>query len=174
MKQPTEDWLVLEAQAGNVQALGLLYQRYNPALVRFAFRLCSDDQLALDSVQEAWITLSKTLKKLKDPRGFRVWAYRTVRWRITDEIRKRGIETEPLHETEHSSESTTPDATAAQLKTLLNRLSAEDKHTLTLFYLNELTLIEIAAVLEVPIGTVKSRLNRARNQLRQHTLGETS
>lgn len=168
--------LVLEAQAGNVRAFEVLYKTYNQQLLRFAYRFSGDENLARDSVQEAWLTLSKTLKKLKDPTGFRVWAYKTVRWRVTDQVRRRGAVLEPLDD--HSNVGqidavTEQHVTADQLETHLSRLSAEDRSTLSLFYLGDLSLIEIATVLEIPVGTVKSRLNRARNQLKQQMTGDS-
>lgn len=169
-----EDLLVLSAQGGNMRAFELLYRLHDKALLRFAYRLSNDEALAHDAVQEAWITLSKTLSKLKDPRGFRVWAYKTVRWRITDQVRKRGVQHEPLDEQLNGVAAAAQDQTATphQLRAHIDRLPADDKHTLTLFYLGELSLVEIAAVLDVPVGTVKSRLNRARNSLREKMAGE--
>lgn len=164
----------MAAQGGNMRAFELLYRVYNKPLLRFAYRLSGDEALAHDALQEAWITLSKTLGKLKDPRGFRVWAYKTVRWRITDQVRKRGHVHEPLDEQLNSvaPEKHSEDVTSDQLRAHINRLPDDDRHTLTLFYLGELSLVEISAVLDIPVGTVKSRLNRARNSLREKMAGD--
>ncbi len=169
-----EDLLVLSAQAGNMRAFELLYRLHHKPLLRFAYRLSNDEALSHDAVQEAWITLSKTISKLKDPRGFRVWAYKTVRWRITDQVRKRGIMHEPFDEQFNCAapDAQNQGATSHQLRAHIDQLPADDKHTLTLFYLGELSLVEIAAVLSLPVGTVKSRLNRARNKLREQMAGE--
>lgn len=169
-----EDLLVLEAQGGNMRAFELLYRLYNKPLLRFAYRLCGDEALAHDALQETWITLSKTLSKLSDPRGFRVWAYKTVRWRIMDQVRKRGVMHEPIDEQINyvAPEEHSEDVTSHQLRAHINRLPEDDRHTLTLFYLGELSLVEISAVLDIPVGTVKSRLNRARNALREKMAGD--
>ena len=178
MQQAKADLLVLEAQAGNRAAFEMLYRHYNKPLLRFAYRFCCDEQLAGDAVQEAWITLSKTLKSLKDPRGFRIWAYRTVRWRVVDQVRRRGtvdgVQTEPLSEDTAASEmgGSAHLATSDQLKTHLTKLPTEERHALALFYFEEMKLSEIAVILEVPIGTVKSRLNRARGKLREQMSGD--
>ena len=168
------DLWVLSAQAGDMRAFSRLYQKFNQPLLRFAYRFSGDEQLARDAVQEAWITLSKTLGKLEDARGFKVWAYKTVRWRVTDQIRKRGAVHENIDDlyAQPNVTVTDVDATSDQLRFHLNQLADEDKQTLSLFYLGELKIIEIAAVLEIPVGTVKSRLNRARAQLRQQMTGE--
>lgn len=169
-----EDLLVLAAQGGNMRAFELLYRHYHKPLLRFAYRLSGDEALAHDALQEAWITLSKTLTKLNDPRGFRVWAYKTVRWRVTDQVRRRGQTPEPFDELIDSPtpEKHSEDITSDQLRAHINRLPEDDRHTITLFYLGELSLAEISAVLDVPVGTVKSRLNRARNSLREKIAGE--
>jgi len=178
LQQAKADLLVIEAQAGNRTAFEALYRHYNKLLLRFAYRFCSDEQLAGDAVQEAWISLSKGLKSLKDPRGFRVWAYKTVRWRVVDQVRRRGVIgdalTETLSEDSHAGEvgGSAHLATSDQLKSHLERLPAEERYALALFYFEEMKLSEIAAILDVPIGTVKSRLNRARGRLREQMSGD--
>ena len=178
LQQANADLLVLEAQAGDRTAFEKLYRHYNKPLLRFAYRFCSDEQLTSDAVQEAWITLSKTLNSLKDPRGFRVWAYKTVRWRVVDQLRRGvmpgGAQTEPLSEDTAMCEvgGCAHLATSDQLKTHLAKLPAEERHALALFYFEEMKLSEIAVILEVPIGTVKSRLNRARGKLREQMSGD--
>jgi len=170
IKKAKEDLLVIAAQSGDIRAFDALFAAYNPALKRFAYRICSDEQLAIDAVQEAWITLSKTLRRLKDPRGFRIWAYKTVRWRITDMARKlppasQSLDTLP--EDAAAASPVEPDATSDQLSALMKSLPGEERQLLALFYLDEMKMIEIASVLDIPVGTVKSRLNTARAHLRE-------
>lgn len=165
MERAKEDLLVLAAQAGEAQAFDALYRAYNAPLRRFAYRLCGDEQAALDAVQEAWVTLSKSLRGLKDPRGFRLWAYKTARWRTMDQMRKKQL-TEPLDDELVEADTGSPIATSEQLARQLARLPRAEKAVLTLFYLDEMTIAEIAVVENVPVGTVKSRLNRARTRLR--------
>lgn len=174
MQQAQLDLLVLEAQGGDEQAFGALYRHYNPGLQRFAYRFAGDEQLAKDAVQETWITLSKSLHTLKDPRGFQVWAFKTVRWRVVDQVRRRGAPTEELSEDMEGREvsAIVSLATSSQLRSHLDALPAEERSCLALFYLEELKLSEIAAVHGVPIGTVKSRLNRARKRLRSAMSGD--
>ncbi len=165
-----EDLLVIAAQGGDMRAFEALFVAYNPALKRFAYRLCGDEQLAIDAVQDAWITLSKTLRRLKDPRGFRIWAYKTVRWRVTDAARSLPPGSQPLDTLPEATTALATEeliATSDQLSTLMNELPDGERQILALFYLEEMKMTEIAAVLEIPTGTVKSRLNRARGRLRE-------
>lgn len=71
-----------------------------------------------------------------------------------------------------SDGSSEPDATSDQIAGKMATLDPADRQLLALFYLDELKLVEIAGVLEVPLGTVKSRLNRARARLRQQNNGD--
>ena len=167
------DLLVIEAQQGDKRAFEALFNLYNKPLLRFAYRLCNDQMLAADAVQEAWLTLSKTLPRLDDPRGFRAWAYKTVRWRVTDGARSRKLKLVSLDDAaDVAVPEDEPDATPGQLSAHLERLSGADRQLLALFYLDELKLTEVAGVLDVPVGTVKSRLNRAKARLRQQIEGD--
>jgi len=175
LQQAKLDFLVIEAQCGNNRAFALLYKYHNAALLRFAFRLSSDEQLACDSVQEAWITLSKTLRTLKDPRSFKAWAYKTVRWRVVDQVRRRGPATQELDvacEAAAVGAWMAETATSGQLSAQIKRLPDAEGECIHLFYLEDLSVAEIAHIQGVPAGTVKSRLNRARARLRQQFEGD--
>lgn len=173
MDRAREDLLVLAAQGGDRSAFEQLFRAYSAPLGRFAYRLCGDEQLAFDAVQESWITLSRTLRSLNDPRGFRLWAYKTVRWRTMDQLRRRGRPAEPLeNDLQHDEADQSELATSDQLSRHMAGLPKAEKVALTLFYLEEMTLAEIAAIENVPVGTVKSRLSRARDRLRARMTGE--
>lgn len=172
MDRAEEDLLVLAAQSGDSRAFELLYRRYSGPLARFSYGLCGNRQMASDAVQEAWITLSRSLHGLRDPRGFRLWAYKTVRWRTVDQLRRQPKGQEPLEETDVSAEPKAQIATPDQLARHLAMLPTAEKTVLTLFYLEGLTIAEIAALEGIPAGTVKSRLNRARSRLKDRMTGE--
>ncbi len=167
-----EDLLVIEAQQGSQRAFEALFKIHNAPLRRFALRISGDEQLARDAVQDAWITLSKTLRRLQDPRGFRVWAYKTVRWRITDLARRMKPEAVLSEEVAGDMAAEPAFATSDQLGRHLARLPEAEKNALVLFYLDGLQIQEIAAIEHVPVGTVKSRLSRARDRMRETMAGE--
>ena len=174
MNRAEEDLLVLSAQSGDQKAFERLYRCYSKSLVRFAYGLCGNETVSNDAVQEAWITLSKSLRTLKDPRGFRLWAYKTTRWRTMDLLRRAPKGLEPLEDEEIACDTARQSglATSDQLARHLAALPVREKVALTLFYLEELTMVEIAAIEEVPVGTVKSRLNRARSRLKDRMAGD--
>jgi len=169
-----EEILVIKAQRGDRRAFGALYRAYQPSLVRFAYRLCGNDQQAYDAVQEAWVTTARTLKDLYDPAHFRARIFKAVRWRCLDALRQQKRRAEDLDaaETEIAAPERPFWATRSQIIALIATLPTDEQQAIYLFYLEDLKVEEVAAVLEIPAGTVKSRLNRARNRLKDQLKGE--
>lgn len=71
-----DELLVIRAQEGAVEALSELIQRWQDRLWRLAWRLTDDEQAAWDVLQEAWIVISRRIRRLDDPAAFPAWAYR--------------------------------------------------------------------------------------------------
>lgn len=169
MQQAEEDALVMAAQNGNQRAFEMIFRRYQKPILRYAFKVCRDRQMAEDAVQDSWITLAKSLKRLRDPRAFRSWLYKTVHWRLMDLMRVDSSRTQNEDEFDDQLHSVSTDKISgvSDIGEALNRLPLVEKQIIHLFYLDELKLAEVAVVLDIPIGTVKSRLNRARNMMRE-------
>ena len=168
MHQAEEDLLVLAAQNGNQKAFNLICQRYHKLLLRYAYRVCADKDIAQDATQEAWIKLSKNIRKLNDPRTLKSWLYSLVRWCSIDLMREAGRHTnnaEVFDENECVENNRESSVEHEDLRLAINRLPSLEKQMIHLFYLDELKVQEISAVLDIPPGTVKSRLNRARKML---------
>ncbi len=87
MHQAEEDLLVLAAQDGNQKAFNMIYQRYQKSLLRYAFKVCNNREISQDAVQEAWLKLAKSIRKLDDPSALRSWLYRLVRFCSIDLMR---------------------------------------------------------------------------------------
>jgi RNA polymerase sigma-70 factor (ECF subfamily) len=170
MNQAEHDMLVLAAQDGGRQAFQLLVRHHHRSLLRFALSLCGHRALAQDAVQDAWITVARRLRRLEDPRAFRSWVFRAVRWRVLDLQRSGRASDARLDDIdEPGDDGSAGDANERRLDlaAAIEALSPIDRHALELHYLAGLKVAEIARVLEIPPGTVKSRLHRARNQLAQ-------
>ncbi len=163
-----EEYLILKAQAGSEKAFGVLYRSYNPSLLRSAFRLCRNEQISLDAVQDAWLTITRNLGGLKNPFMFRAHAFKAVRWRTIDLMRKRdnNLMTLDIDVLDESAEEL-PWATTNQIVALVERLPEVERQAIDLFYLEEMSIKELAEVFRISAGTVKSRLNRARNRLKK-------
>lgn len=175
MNQAEHDMLVIDAQDGSRLALDALVREHHRDLLRFAYSLCRDVSLSQDAVQDAWIRIAGTLRRLDDPRAFRGWVYHAVRWRVTDLLRRPQRKERRLDDTDVPPPSDVAGEVRDQridLGAAIAGLPDAERATLQLFYVSGLTIPEIAVVLEIPPGTVKSRLHRARNQLKQHFEGE--
>ena len=167
MHQAQQDLLVLEAQSGNKKAFECLVIFFHPQLINFACNLSGNDALAKDAVQDVWISISKKLSKLEDPRAFKSWIFRALRWRVLDLIKAKAYQFQPIENANLSIELDESAIARKQLRKMIEKLPDRDRSVIYLFYLAELSLAEIAQVMEIPLGTVKSRLNRSRATLQQ-------
>lgn len=156
--------LVMDAQTGDRKSMERLVNRYQKRLWAHAYRLTSSQQAAWDVTQAAWIGIIKSLGKLSDPERFRVWAYRIVTNKACDWIKKqqKSARHVPL-ETEIPMEEKKDDGVFE----LIDRLKPAFRNVLWLFYYQDLSIAEISIVLNIPRGTVKSRLSNARNSLKE-------
>lgn len=165
-----DELLVLRAAAGDRKAFGLLAARWHGKLVAHAWRLIGERELAEDAVQGAWLEIAGGLGRLSDARAFPAWAYRIVSRRcarlIAAAARHRGLAAalaaEPTLRDEPQAD-TDPDRLRAEIA----RLPAPQRSALALFYLEEMSVAEVAVALDVPIGTVKTRLMHARRKLHE-------
>lgn len=170
MHQAQQELLVLAAQNGNEQAYECLITIFHPQLVKFGYSLSGDHSLANDAVQDVWLSISKKLRHLKDPRAFKSWLFRAVRWRVLDLQKAKSYNHQNIDNVVLNIESVELDESEIenrQLLKLIANLPIAERSVIYLFYLAELPIAEIAAVLEIPAGTVKSRLNRARTNLQK-------
>ncbi|MDU0355076.1 sigma-70 family RNA polymerase sigma factor [Paraglaciecola aquimarina] len=146
-------------------------------MLRFAFKLSNDKEMAKDACQDVWLKSAKTLYKLRDPRAFKSWMYRTVRWRTLDLLRRHKTQKTSLDnevsqdELENFSIHTDFAADINNGNSILNHgisaLPPLERQVIHLFYLDDMSVVEVSLILEIPTGTVKSRLNRARQLLKQ-------
>ena len=158
----------LLASQGDAKAFAFLYQRWHPKLLRFAIRRTGQADLAQDVMQEAALAMAKNIHRLKEPENFSSWAYTIVRYKAADQI-NRVVKDRRLkddfkdHPTDHDLAHMD---TSLSLKQALAELPETDRLMLTLFYVDGLTGAELAAALGVPLGTIKSRLFKARAALK--------
>lgn len=144
---------------------------------RHAWRLTGNTAAADDITQEAWLAIVRGLRRLNDPITFRAWALRIVTNKAADWIRKRQRDRtlqktlenrEPNPATsdfEHRTPANEGDANA-QLRKAIDALSPELRAVVGLHYGEGMSVADIAHVLDVPPGTVKSRLHSARARLK--------
>ena len=155
--------------------MAALIARWQPRLGRLAWRLTGEREAARDIVQDAWLTIVRRINRLDDPARFRSWAYRIVSNRCVDWTRRRVVQRKATIELQSTASSAfdestiTPDAVdeLARMRDALRELPDNQRAILSLHYLDEMSVAQIAQVLGLPEGTVKSRLFHARNRLKQ-------
>jgi RNA polymerase sigma-70 factor (ECF subfamily) len=167
-----DELLVLRAQEGSREAFQLLVTRWQERLWRHAYRLTGRDDAAWDVLQESWMAVTRGLGRLEDPGAFRRWAYTIVTRAATDRQRRLGREeaetSDALDDVPMADdESDDRERAVGTLRAALARLPGDQRGLLSLRYLEGFELWELAEILEVPEGTVKSRLHTARNHMKE-------
>ncbi len=168
-----DEYLASAARAGDRAAFAELAGRWQPKLLAHAFRLTGEREIARDIVQDAWADIVKGLSRLDDSRVFPAWAYRIVTRRAADMIRKRqrgrrldqAFAEEPRDESAAAAKVETG-ADGEPLRAAMNKLPTEQRAAVALFYIEDFSVAEVAAALNIPAGTVKTRLMHARRKLR--------
>jgi RNA polymerase sigma factor (sigma-70 family) len=176
-EQLREELLVLGSQAGDREAFAGLVNAWQERLWRHAYRLTASDDAAWDIVQEAWVHITKGIRRLEDAAAFPAWAFRIVTNKWADRMRREGrrkrLEDDLSQEAKNAQRAAPPDANrCASLKEALARLPGDRRALLALHYAEGFGMAEIAEILGIPEGTVKSRLYHAREQLRQIMKGD--
>jgi RNA polymerase sigma-70 factor (ECF subfamily) len=171
---PDQTLLVLLAQTGDRTALEQLLHDVYPPLRRYITRLVGGD-LADDVLQETSLQIFRKLRFLREPAVFRPWTFR-IASRIAFSQLKHARRWQPLDEApvEHltTSDPSLGEPPDEAFFTLLDHVSPASRAVLLLRYQHDLTLEESAAILEIPIGTAKSRLHYGVTTLRKHFTAE--
>lgn len=160
--------LVELAIAGNRDAFDALYRRWHARWLRFALRHTDDAQVAQDVLQEAAVQMVTNLGRLRDPSTFVAWSFVILRRCCADHVRKAVRHRDgPSQLHQQLSEPEPPDdPRLVDLSVAVSELSPDQQNLLTLFYGYGLAIQELAAVYQVPAGTIKSRLFKLREALR--------
>lgn len=175
--EETDETIISRTLEGEAEAFDILISRYAPRLTRMAYGLVNHHQDAEDLVQEALANAFFKLDSFGGRSSFFTWIYRiTVNLSISKH-RKRRIETTrksiPLEETITSSNGATPDSVAEteelvqQMRQAIAQLEDDRRSVLVLRDMDGLDYDQIAEILKIPKGTVRSRLHRARNDLKE-------
>jgi RNA polymerase sigma-70 factor (ECF subfamily) len=163
--------LVVRAQAGDDAAFAELVERFSPRLRYFLRKLLSSAHDAEDALQDVWLDVLRALSRLNDPQALVAWLYRIARDRAFARLRKLRPH-ESLREesvvagttADDDSEFTAEDA--AQIHAALDKLPAEQREVLVLRFLEDLTYDQIATIVGVSLGTIRSRLHYGKRALR--------
>lgn len=172
----TDTELVAAHLAGRPDAFDQLAARYHPKLNRLASDILGNAEDASDAVQEILMRLTRSLPHFRGEAQFSTWLYRLAANTCIDQLRRRSRRPEtpsPLDTMLSGPAADDPDSICEEtfrqqvIRQGLQQLPVSQRLILTLRDIEELSTTEVAAILEVTPGTVKSRLRRARLALRR-------
>ena len=173
---PGAELLVIRCQLGDRAAFDELIGRWHTRLWQYARRITGSEEAADDAAQEVWLRVLRGIGGLRDATRLRAWLFGIARRVLMDRLRDRytAAMESPLEAADFSA-AEPPDVAADDVERMeaeIARLPVIDREALVLFYLDGLSLNDIAEIAGVPVGTVKSRLHRARRTLRQHLIAQ--
>jgi RNA polymerase sigma factor (sigma-70 family) len=172
----TEHEELIKAQAGDHQAFNSLLQSYIPSAYQVAFMLLRERAGADDAVQEALIRTYKSIHRFNpEIASFKTW-FHQILLHVTWNMAKRKRFFSPWKDILYKSRDGQPEQIYLQeedqreLYKCIQKLSMKHKTVIILYYMQELSVSEIASILAVSEGTVKSRLHHARGELKNQLL----
>ncbi len=162
--------LVIKCQQGDRAAFNELVDRWQKRLWGYAFKVTGSEAAAWDIVQETWYGVIKGLRKLDDATVFPCWIFRILNNKYTDWLRKEQLQrrlNENLEESILNKSNQKVNEKSQILQTAIEKLTTERRALITLRYREDFDIGQIAEILNIPQGTVKSRLHRTLNRLRE-------
>jgi RNA polymerase sigma-70 factor, ECF subfamily len=168
--------LVAQALAGGPEAFGPIIVRYKDAVFGVALARLRNFHDAEDLTQTTFVEAFDRLQNLKDPERLGAWLRTITIHRCINYLKRRGriVDLEAVSEPVAESPSPDADFERKQLRErvmeAVGRLSRTQGETVMLHYISEYTVAEVAAIQEVPVGTIKRRLHEARKRLKQDML----
>ena len=166
-----DEKLVLAYKAGDKKALATLVKRWHKAFCNKAYWMVKDKDLAKDIAQDSWTTIMDRLDTLKEPKQFKYWALRIVCNKSTDWLR---LQTKKRNTTigydldirDDSIKYSENEPLKKMLIKSISELPENQKVVVRLFYIESYSLKQIGSLLDISVGTAKSRLFHAREKLK--------
>jgi RNA polymerase sigma-70 factor (ECF subfamily) len=169
--------LIIQLQEGGLNALGELYDRHQHLVYRTALAVTGDPAAASDLLQDVFLRMHRFAERIDPERPLEPWLYRTTtnltytwvkrhkRWlRPLEDIVEwisGGNKQLPAHITEKEEEW-------QDVRKAISSLPISQRMVVVLYYINDLSLQEISEILDVPVGTIKSRLHYGRQALKRY------
>jgi RNA polymerase sigma-70 factor, ECF subfamily len=171
--------LVLQLQSGSLDALGQIYDRYQRMVYRTALLITGDSYAADDLMQEVFLRLFRFARRIDHTRPLEPWLYRMTANLSYTWVKRNRRWLQPLEDLADWLTGTgkgSPHEMVERrdewqrVQRAVSNLPLPQRVVVVLYYLNDLSLQEISEILDVPVGTVKSRLHYGRRSLKK-TLG---
>jgi RNA polymerase sigma-70 factor, ECF subfamily len=179
----TDGELIQQLQKGSLDALGALYDRHQKMVFRTALVITGDADAAADLLQDVFLRLHRFASNVDHERPLEPWLYRMTANLSYTWVKRSRRWLRPLEEMaewlvggkRHMTHPTSPiDDDWQQVQNAVSALPLPQRVVVVLYYLNDLSLQEISEILEVPVGTIKSRLHYGRESLKKQLLTSQS
>jgi RNA polymerase sigma-70 factor (ECF subfamily) len=176
MSKANNSELILKLQSGSLEALGELYDLHQRLVYRTALVITGDTEAANDLLQDVFLRLFRFAGNIDPARPIEPWLYRMTSNLAYDWVKRRSRWPRPLEDLIDwlaVPGMNLPDAAAEKndewerVQNAVSSLPLPQRVVIVMYYLNDLSLQEIADILEVPVGTVKSRLYYGRLALKR-------
>ena len=162
--------LVVRAKKGDTGAFSVLVQRHQNLVFNLSYRFMRDSALAEDMAQEAFLKAFRLLNGFRGDCNFSTWMYRVTVSVCLTEINRRKkrqeVELQPMDGRQEADSHVESSDVSELIRGCVKLLPARYASIITLYYLKEIPYEEIAQVMQIPMGTLKTWMYRARNQLR--------
>jgi RNA polymerase sigma-70 factor (ECF subfamily) len=175
MKRDTQlardTWIALRCKLGDPQGFRDLVAELELPLLYYVTKLIGDADLALDVLQGVWTRVFRTVRNLREPAALRTWVYRIARGlalnRVRSETTRQNAE-QAAAAVQEVGQDSNPQFDAEDIEALhaaLDELDEKHREVLVLHFLEDLSIGEIAEIVGVPAGTVKSRIHYAKRAI---------
>lgn len=179
MTDQTDATLVAQTRVGDMQAFAELVERYRDAAFGAALHVLGDPGAAAEVAQDAFFRAYRCLDQLREPQRFAAWLHRIA----INLARNRlaAMRAQPSHvPLDQADDAAAPNPTpsdmaersevAELIRQLMAKLSDQQRLTFTMFYVDGYSEQDVSDMLEIPVGTVKSRLHHARARLKEEVV----
>ena len=172
----SDSQLIFSLQAGSLEALGILYDRHRGLVFRTAIAITGDSEAAADLLQDVFLRLHRFAGHVDPLRPLEPWLYRMTTNLSYTWVKRRQRWLRPLEDVADwlaGARKDTPayqaemDDSWRQVQQAVLALPLSHRGVVVLYYVNDLSLQEISEILDIPVGTVKSRLHYGRQALKQ-------
>lgn len=186
-QQLTDQEVVALARKGRESAYRELIDRYQRPILSLIYRLVRDRELAEDLAQDAFIKVFNALDRYNPERKFSSWIFKIAHNTAIDQLRKKELDTLSIDGSPHATSAEAVEASAivpvssdedpeqytssreigAQIEAAIGTLRPEYRTVIVLWHVEGRPYDEIAEIMDLPLGTVKTYIHRARNELRK-------
>lgn len=176
MENASDRELILQIQAGSLEALGVVYDRHRRLVYRTALAITNEPEAAADLLQETFLRLYRFAGRVDPERPLEPWLYRVTTNLAYTAVKRRRNWLRPLEEIAEwivGGRKFSPqilaemDEEALRVQQAISSLPLSQRVVVVLYYINDLSLQEISDILGIPEGTVKSRLHYGRQALKK-------